>query len=150
MAENRGERIRVVLRWVQILDNMEPFWQEKGEFRFRSKISSDNFGGVLHETRFPETGTWSISSNPAWNKEKLDRPLFEGEIEDHLVIELFGEEVDRFGKNDQLDHYRREFRGSVDEIVGRYGPGPDTPQDDPTVDLEKMEHWGVCYDIERA
>ena len=34
-------RIRVTLRWIKILDNLEPFYKETGEFRFRSRISSE-------------------------------------------------------------------------------------------------------------
>lgn len=149
MAERSGRRIKVILRWIQILDNREPFWQEKGEFRFRSRVSSANRGGIVQEKRFPEKTTWSISDHPAWNKETLDKVIFEGEVDDHLVVELFGEEVDPMG-TDPLDDYRREFRGPVERWLGRYGPGPDTPEDDPTVDLERMKYWGVCFDIEPA
>jgi hypothetical protein len=30
--------IRITLRWIKILDNLEPFFKETGEFRFRSKV----------------------------------------------------------------------------------------------------------------
>lgn len=150
MAEATGEKIKVVLRWIQIRDDREPFWHEKGEFRFQSRVSSENRDGIVQETRFPEEGTWGIRDHPAWNRRSLNKVLFEGEVDDHLVIELFGEEVDPIGKNDPLDEYRREFRGPAESFVGRYGYGQDTPEDDPSVDLEKMDYWGVCYDIELA
>lgn len=148
MPQEATDRVRVILRWIQILDDREPFWQERGEFRFWSRIASDAEQDA-QEHRFPETTTWSISDNPAWNKKQLDRVLFEGEVQDRLVVELFGEEIDPM-QSDPLDEYRREFRGPASAIVGRYGPGPDTPEDDPTVDLEKMQYWGICYDIEPA
>ena len=40
MAEQTGGRIKVVLRWVQILDKLEPAWKDKGEFRFIARIHS--------------------------------------------------------------------------------------------------------------
>ena len=52
MSETGGARIRVTLRWLQILDNLEPFYKEKGEFRFRSVVSSENRGGIQHGVRY--------------------------------------------------------------------------------------------------
>ena len=31
-------RIRVTLKWIKILDKLEPFFKETGEFQFRSKV----------------------------------------------------------------------------------------------------------------
>ena len=146
MPEDDARNLRVVLRWIQILDDREPFWHDRGEFRFWSRIKSDA-EEEPQEHRFPENTVWEISDNPAWNKKQLNRVLFEGPVSNHLVVELFGEEVDPM-QSDPLDEYRREFRGSPEAMVGHYGPGPDTPEDDPTVDLERMQYWGVCYDIE--
>jgi hypothetical protein len=78
MAEQTGGRIRVVLRWIQILDKMEPAWKEKGEFRFTTRVSTENGGGVVQEMRFPEQGHYDISDHPAWNKVVLNRTIFEG------------------------------------------------------------------------
>jgi hypothetical protein len=33
--------IRVTLRWIKILDNLEPFFKETREFRFRAKLVKD-------------------------------------------------------------------------------------------------------------
>ena len=33
MSENGGNRVRVVLRWIQIKDNKEAIWDDEGEFR---------------------------------------------------------------------------------------------------------------------
>lgn len=151
MAEQTSGRIKVVLRWVQILDKLEPAWKEKGEFRFTARISSENRGGVMSELRFPEEGHYDISDHPAWNKVVLNRTLFEGEVEDHLMIELNGEEVDTFSKNDVLDSYRREFRGDPKSWAGWYGPGDDVPPDEVNpADPENMSNWRICYVIESA
>ena len=83
-------RIRVTLKWIKILDKLEPFFKETGEFQFRSKVSSGNDGGLSAETRFPEEGHYSLSDKPGWNFVTLNKVLFEGDIEDHLVVELFG------------------------------------------------------------
>ena len=61
-----------------------------------------------------------------------------------------GEELDTFSANDELDHYQREFRGSVEEMIGRYAPGEDVPEDTPEDDPESMSNWRICYYIERA
>ena len=150
MTENNGERIKVTLRWIQILDNLEPFYKEKGEFRFRAVVTSENRGGIEQETKFPETGHWSISDHPAWNREKVDKVLFEGEVDDHLVVELHGEEIDTLSANDLLDVYRREFRGPVDSWVGMYSPGDDISEDEVSTDPESMSNWRVCYIIEKV
>lgn len=149
MAEQTGGRIRVVLRWVQILDKMEPAWKEKGEFRFTARVSSENGGGIVKEMRFPEQGHYDISDHPAWNKVVLNRTIYEGPIEDHLVVELNGEEIDTLSKNDQLDSYRREFRGNPKNFAGWYGPGDDVPPDQVNpADPENMSNWRICYVIE--
>jgi hypothetical protein len=149
MAEQTS-RIRVVLRWIQILDTLEPAWKEKGEFRFTSRVSSENAGGVVKEMRFPEQGHYEISDHPAWNKVVMNRNIFEGEVSDHLVVELLGEELDTLSANDHLDTYRREFRGEPSAWFGWYGPGDDTTQEVNSADPENMSNWRVCYVIEQA
>jgi hypothetical protein len=149
MAEQTG-RIKVVLRWIQILDTMEPAWKEKGEFRFTARVSTENNGGLVREMRFPEQGHYDISDHPAWNKVVMNRVLFEDAVTDHLLIELRGEELDTFSKNDQLDTYSREFRGDPASWVGWYGPGDDTSAEINPADPENMSNWRVCYTIENA
>ncbi|HKJ92302.1 MAG TPA: hypothetical protein VJ957_03990 [Longimicrobiales bacterium] len=143
MAE--GKRIRVTLRWLQILDNLEPAYDEEGEFRFHSRVTSRN-GDIVDERQFPETGYYSIRDHPAWNKlNKLDKVLFEGEVQDHLVVELNGEEIDLLSANDHLEAYRREFEGPVESWAGRYEPGDEGGKE---TDPENMSNWRIGYDIE--
>lgn len=144
MTDQAGERIQVVLRWIQILDKLEPFYKETGEFVFTSKVES---GGRVEERRFPEGGGfYSISDKPGWNRlEKLNKVLYEGIPGDNLVIELMGEEQDQFSANDQLDHYRREFTGSTSDWLGHY-----EPVDEGSTDPENMPTWRVCFDIQKA
>jgi hypothetical protein len=143
------ERIRVVLRWVQITDKMEPFYKDGGEFRFSARVSSDG-AGRTQETRFPSDGYYEISDHPAWNKLKLDKVIFEGDVNGKLTVEVMGEELDRFSANDRLDTYRREFTGTPRSWFGSYGPGPDLPAGTVTDDPESMSNWCINYVIERA
>lgn len=140
MSEQVSGRVRVVLRWIQIKDSKEAPWDEEGEFRFRSRVTT---GGRSHERRFPEKGHWTISDHPRRNKlDKLDRVLFEGEVGPTLSVELFGVEIDLLSKDDHLEHYFREYTGPVADWLGRHQPS-DEGSDDP----ENMSDWRVCYDI---
>jgi hypothetical protein len=150
MSEQTGRRIRVVLRWIQILDKLEPAWKEKGEFRFTTRVATENGGGLVQEMKFPEQGHYDISDHPAWNKVILNRTIFEGPVADHLVVELRGEEIDTFSANDHLDAYRREFRGEPSTWTGWYGPGDDSAADINPADPENISNWRVCYVIENA
>ncbi len=141
-----GTHVRVVLRWIQIMNKLEPAWKEKGEFRFTARVSSDDRGGIFQETTMPEEGHYAISDHPRENKlDKMNRVLFDGRVDDHLVVEMTGEEIDVLSANDPLGDYRREFRGDPTDWVGRYHPG-DEASDDP----ENMPNWRICYDVELA
>lgn len=136
-----SETVRVTLRWIQIKDNKEPIWDDEGEFRFRSVITT---GGKAHEIEFPEKGYWSISDHPRRNKvDKIDKILFEGRVGSDLVVELFGVELDKLTPRDHLASYRREFTGEAASWIARHQPN-DEGLDDP----ENMTDWRVCYDIE--
>lgn len=138
-----GERIRVILRQVQILDNLEPFFDSEGEFRFHIRVSSRN-RGLVEETTLPKEGYYPISDHPAWNRKQLDQVVFEGEVDDHLEIEIKGEELD-VGSSDWLTPYRRVFEGPPSSWIGKYRPGDEGSQDP-----ERMKDWGVFLDIEKA
>ncbi|MEN8375901.1 MAG: hypothetical protein ABFS34_10675 [Gemmatimonadota bacterium] len=142
-----GKRLKVMLRWIQILDKLEPFYKEKGEFRFTARVSSDN--GVVQETRFPEEGHYEISDHPAWNKLTMNLEIFDGEVGDNLVVELNGEEIDLLSANDQLAAYRREFAGEAGSWLGWYGPGDEAaePPEAVSADPENLTNWRVCYEI---
>ena len=143
MSATGSGRIRVILRWLQIKDNKEAPWDDEGEFRFRSVVTT---GGQSHELEFPEQGYWSISDNPRLSKvDKIDKVLFEGSPGDSLVVELFGVELDQLSANDHLEDYRREFEGSPSSWVGRH-----QPSDEGGEDPENLTDWRVCYDIEMA
>lgn len=144
MSGQAGTRIRVTLRWLQILDDLEPFFKDKGEFVFWAKVWTDNGGGHAQETRMPRKGHYAISDHPRWNRlNNLDKVLFEGEVVDHLAIELRGEELDQLSGNDQLEFYTRTFTGAIGDHCRLIQPG-DEGSDDP----ENMSNWRVGYEIE--
>jgi hypothetical protein len=141
MSYNGGGQIRVTLRWIQIKDNKEAMWDDEGEFRFRSKITTS---GYSHELEFPEKGYWSISDHPRRNKvDKIDKILYEGRHGSDLVVELFGVELDNLSANDHLADYRREFAGDASAWIMRH-----QPTDEGSSDPENMVDWRVCYDID--
>ena len=110
MAKGGAHRIRVTLRWIQIKDNKEAVWDDEGEFRFRSRVTT---AGRTQETEFPEQGYWSISDHPRRNKvDKIDKVLYEGEVGDSLVVELTGYEMDQMSARDALAAYRRQSTGT--------------------------------------
>lgn len=141
-----ADRVKVTLRYIQILDNLEPAYKERGEFRFTARVTAD---GTAVESKFPKEGYYEISDHPAWNKLNLDRVLFEGTVESHLLIELMGEEIDFLSPNDQLDLYERTFEGDPSSWVGEYGPGEFETDVDPS-DPENMSNWRVSYIIEKV
>ena len=107
----RSDRVKITLKWIQILDKLEPFYKERGEFRFKARVSTPD-GRVLSETTLPKEGHLEISDRPGWNRVTLDEVVFEGQPgAEGLVVEFTGEELDTLSANDRLDHYRREFTG---------------------------------------
>lgn len=143
MGVNSGKRVRVVLRWIQIKDKLEPFFKDYGEFFFRTRVTA---GDQVVEHRLPEKGHWEISDHPRFNRvDKIDKVVFEGEPGDAMVVELFGEEIDQLSENDHLDAYRREFSGDCAGWLGRHAPG-----DEGSADPENMSNWRVGYDVEMA
>lgn len=142
MAGQQGERIRVILRKVQINDALEPFFDSEGEFRFSARVSSR--GGVVQETKIPKQGHFLITDHPSWNQKHLNEVIFEGEVADHLEIEIAGEELD-LGSSDHLPTYRRIFEGDPASWIGVYRPGDEGP-----ADPEKMKEWWVFLEVEKA
>lgn len=145
MPDGNPKRVRVTMRWLQVLDSLEGPGDDTGEFFFTFRVSSAN-GDLVQETRLPEKGHISVSDHPSWNKlDKINKVIFDGNVEDHLVVELMGEEIDLLSANDHLDTYRREFTGDPETWAGTYKPGD---EGDSVADPESLSNWRVAYDIE--
>ena len=125
--------IRVVLRWIEIVDTKEPVWQDHAQFRFAARITT---GGATTSHAFPERGHYNITDQPRWNRVVLNRVIFAGEAGAALVVEVTGEELDRVTADEPLDDYRREFTGSPQDWIGVYE--------------ETLSNWRIGYTIEAA
>jgi hypothetical protein len=138
-------RIRVTLRYVEILDRKD--LDEYGEFVFRFKVSVPE-RDLERSVRLPESGHYSVSDHPSMNRLKLDKVIFEGEVwdGDSMVIEATGEELDTLTPNDHLESYRRVFTGPVAGWMGRVGPWDEGS--DEARDAEQLEDWRIAFDIE--
>jgi hypothetical protein len=138
-------RIRVTLRYIEVLDRKD--LDEYGEFVFRFKASIPE-REVERSVRLPESGHYSVSDHPAMNRLKLDKVIFESEVSDGdtLVLEASGEELDFLSPNDQLAPYRREFSGPVSSWIGRHTPWDEGTDD--VADPEQMDDWRFSFEIE--
>jgi hypothetical protein len=142
-GQPRGRKLRVTLDRVQILDTKEPFFKPFGEIRLRARVSTPDNGGLVHETIAPERGSFRIRAPGEESIVELGVPIFEGYVEEHLVVELRAVEVDRLTKDEAYQTYRRIHRGA-ERLAGRYGP------DDELLDTEEMTDWRVWYRIEEV
>ena len=138
----QAERVRVILRKLQINDDLEPFFDSEGEFRFTARVSTPD--GTVQETRIPREGHFRITDHPSWNQRHLNEVLFEGVVDDHLEVEIAGEELDLVA-NDHLPTYRRVFDGPPAQWIGVYRPG-----DEAAGDPERMKEWWVFLEVEKA
>jgi hypothetical protein len=138
-------RIRVTLRYVEILDRKD--LDEYGEFVFRFKVSVPE-RDLERSVRLPESGHYSVSDHPSMNRLKLEKVIFEGEVwdGDSMVIEATGEELDMLTPNDHLESYRRVFTGPVAGWLGRVSPWDEGS--DAARDAEQLEDWRIAFDIE--
>ena len=141
MSANDGRTVRVILRWIQVLDKLEPVFKDYGEFFVRTRVSTGNH---TEEYRLPEEGHWEVSDHPRFNKiDKIDLIVFEGPAGDTLTIEFEGEEIDQLSANDSLEKYSRTLAGDAATWAGRFQPG-----DEGANDPENLPNWRVCYDVE--
>ena len=119
-----SHRVRVTLRYIEILDSKD--FDTYGEFRFRFRAGVPERDELV-ECRIPDEDQahLSISEHPAKNRVSLEKVLFEGDVGagEQLVVEAEGEEVDRLTPNDPLTPYRRVFPGPIEESEKPSPPG---------------------------
>jgi hypothetical protein len=107
-------RIRVTLRYIEVLDRKD--FDEYGEFVFRFKTTVPQ-RDIERAVRIPESGHYSVSDHPSMNKLKLDKVIFEGEVWDGDTMVL---EANRRGAGHA--HAQRP-PGAVPSRVHRPGHG---------------------------
>jgi len=140
----KGQKLKVTLGKIQVLDDLDTFIKGKGEFVFQTKVYSSNNGGQKQKHRFPEKGIMKISDKPSKNIVEFNQVIFEGYISDDLRIEIIGTEKDLLDPNDTLGKYSRILCGKVTEMYGEYKP------DKEVVDPENLLSWKVWYKVERG
>lgn len=142
------QRIRVTLRYIEILDSKD--LDITGEFRFRFRAGSPE-RGKLTELRIPENpkAHLAISEHPAMNRLTFEEVIFEGTVgpADSLVVEAEGEEIDRLSPNDALTPYRRVFEAPVAEsALGEHSPWDEGSAQNQ--DPEQLGDWRFAYAVE--
>jgi hypothetical protein len=146
-ADATARRVRVTLRYIEILDSKDI--DTVGEFRFRFRAGVPQRDDVI-ESRFPEDerAHIPISEHPARNRVTMDTVLFEGDVGpgESLLVEADGEEVDRFTPNDPITPYRRVFAAPLDAALGEHGPWDEGR--DGAEDPEQLGDWRFAYSIE--
>lgn len=137
--------IRVVLRYVEILDSKDLDGTGEFVFEFRAFVPES---GLERTTRIPEDGHIEVSDHPSMNKVTMQKELFHGVVADDetLVLEATVRELDRMSADDQLTPYRREFKGPVSAWLGEH-----TPWDEGTAEVrdpEQLGDWRFAFAIE--
>jgi hypothetical protein len=140
-------RVRVTLRYIEILDSKDiDTW---GEFRFRFRAGVPERDEIA-EPRIPEEehAHLSVSEHPAMNRISIGKVLFEGDVGpgESLLVEADGEEVDRFTPNDPITPYRRVFSTPVEAALGEHGPWDEGNGEEG--DPEQLGDWRFAYVIE--
>jgi len=143
-VNQRGHKVRVILEKIQILDDREPWFKGKGEFRFSAKVFSPDNGGILREAVFPASGCYKLSDRPGSNEVRLDATLFEDWAETALGIEIGGVELDTLDPDDRLAAYKRVFEGKPTDWLANYAP-TGSP-----IDPQHLGGWKLWYRIEYA
>ncbi|MFN0015049.1 MAG: hypothetical protein ACKVU2_10910 [Saprospiraceae bacterium] len=143
-VHQHGQKLRVILEKIQILDDREPWFKGKGEFRFFAKVFSPDNGGILREAVFPASGCFKLSDRPDSNEVQLDAVLFEDWAETALGMEIGGMELDTFDPDDKLASYKRVFQGKPADWLANYAPTGDP------IDPQNMGGWKLWYRIEYA
>lgn len=139
-------RIRIVLEKVRILDDHEPWFKGKGEFRFATSVTFNNERCRRHIARVPERGVLKIGDRPGSNERTLNACVFDGLVaeSDRMQLAILPEEQDWLDPDDPLGRYYRQFEGPPESWVGIYGPDDEPAGSDP----ERQADWLVWYRIE--
>lgn len=137
----RGERVRVVLESITVLDDRDPWPKGAGEFDLAISVASNNNGGQLQEVRFPDAGRLSLRSGET---AALEQEVFVGIVHDHLGLQVTLMERDTFDPDDLLGVYTRVFQCDPQGWLGHYAPG------EMPLDPQSLGYWQLRYRIERA
>jgi photosystem II stability/assembly factor-like uncharacterized protein len=139
-------RIRVVLEKVRILEDREPWFKGRGDFRFTTCVGFNREGARRHLARVPQKGVLKIGDQPGRNERQLDACVFDGFVaeSDTMDFTIVAGEKDWLDPADPLTRYHRQFDGPPESWVGRYAPDDEAASSD----RERQPDWMVWYRIE--
>ncbi len=138
----KGKRIKIILEKIHILDDREPFYKGKGEFRFYSKVFSPDNGGLSQTNKFPNDGHFKLGDKAGENEVQINQVIFDDFVESLLSIQIGGQELDTLDPDDQLCTYKRIFKGKTEEWIGNYA------NHDGDMNIESPGGWKVWYRVE--
>ena len=138
-----ASKIRVTLKKVKILNDLDPWIKGKGEIVFNTKVEFNEEGCRSIEKRFPKKGCYKISDQHD-NLVDLDLCLFEGYVTevDNMKVSICPSELDTFDPNDYFEVYNRIFAAPFTTWKGLYKPN------DEFNDSENKKDWQVWLTIE--
>jgi len=140
--KQKGQRLRVTLDKIQILDDREPFFKGKGEFRFYSRVFTPDNGGIITKHTFPRSGYFSRGEAAGENEIQLEQVIFDDFVEKALYIQIGGLELDTIDPDDQLCTYKRLFNGKPLEWIGEYAAHSGE------MNVEDVGGWRLWYRVE--
>ena len=140
--QQKGQRIKVTLEKIQILDDREPFFKGKGEFRFYSKVFTPDNNGLSQKNNFPGQGHFKLGDKSGENEVEINHVIFDAFVEDTLFVQIGGLELDTFDPDDLLCTYKRVFNGKPEEWIGSYASHTGE------MNVENIGGWKVWYNIE--
>jgi hypothetical protein len=138
----KGQRLKVILEKLEILDDREPFFKGKGEFRFYSSVYSPDNGKIIEKHTFPESGFFSRGDTPGQNEIRLEEVIFDNFVESALFVQVGGLELDSFDPDDQLCTYKRLFSGKPEDWIGEHAAHSGA------ISVENVGGWKLSYKIE--
>ena len=141
-VHQKGQRIKLILEKIQILDDREPFFKGNGEFRFYSKVYTPDNGGLSQRHTFPKKGHFKLGDKSGENEVEIDQVIFDDFVEHILSVQIGGLELDTFDPDDKICTYKRLFEGKTAEWIGTYA------NHDGDMDIENVGGWKVWYRVE--
>lgn len=139
--KQHGQRMKITLEKIEILDDREPFFKGKGEFRFYSKVFTPDNGGILRKRAFPDKAHFKLGDTPGENAVELNSVIFDDFVANALSVQIGGLELDTFDPDDKLCTYKRVFTGSPADWIGHYSAHTGE------MNMEHIGGWKLWYSI---
>lgn len=144
-APTTGQRVKVIVEKIRIMNDKDPCIKGKGELTFTSVVEPDNDHSRKQVTRLPASGVYHVSDKPGKNEITPGVTIFKGVVKNRsLSITISGKEIDFFDPDDKLKRYHRVFSGDPATWYGEYFPT------DEYLDREDVGDWAIWYRVTRG